>query len=458
MIRKAVSGSSGSSSGSSGGNTGALIGSAIGSLIPGAAGSAITALGSGLDLSLSSGSKGGTEIVPTTTQQDDYSDYIRQINEANRRSQIAGLDKARINALTTLEGEKAGVAPAYYDKRNQAAAASDVNAMNFAKHMAARGIKGAAGAMPEIYRQAGLQGQIGALDRQEAANMADIERRKSGINTAYDYDVTRVNSDIDSQTMQALIDQYNRDREYQLQKGQLTGNLGNATTLQKQQMDAQNTGYYNPYAYAALNDDIMNQLSPYMGNLQAFINENPSSPLTPYAQNLRFQKVMGDPSLQQQYGDQYRTVSGMQAANQNQLSRLEIEAQEIMNSNIPETEKMKLELLRQQVATGRLGPARLQAEIDLIKRQTANIGASSGGTGSWGALTPNQTINIINEETNDLYNEVEKGDITKEKAMAAIEKYRNYPEIYNALMNEIAKVFPGQTMYLEPLGPFKPAS
>ena len=57
--------------------------------------------------------------------------------------------------------------------------------MNFAQYMAARGIKGAAGAMPEIYRQAGLQGQIGALDRQEAANLAAIERQRSNVESGY---------------------------------------------------------------------------------------------------------------------------------------------------------------------------------------------------------------------------------------------------------------------------------
>ncbi len=89
----------------------------------------------------------------------------------------------------------------------------------------------------------------------------------------------------------------------------------------------------------------------------------------------------------------------------------------------------------------------------LTQRSSGGGGNSSGYT-----LTPNQTISIITDEVNDFYGEVEKGDITKEKAVAAIEKYRNYPDVYNALMAEIERVFPGQTMYLEPLGPFKPAS
>ncbi len=78
-------------------------------------------------------------------------------------------------------------------------------AMNFAQYMAARGgIKGgAAGAMPEDIPAGGLQGQIGALDRQEAANLAAIERQRSNVESGYASDVAAANADVESQAMQA---------------------------------------------------------------------------------------------------------------------------------------------------------------------------------------------------------------------------------------------------------------
>ncbi len=154
-------------------------------------------------------------------QMYDPMDYINELKEAQRASRIASLDKARESALSSLDTEKANVAPTYYDKRNQAAAASDVGAMNFAQYMAARGIKGPAGAMPEIYRQAGLQGQIGALDRQEAGEMSAIERQRSNVESGYASDVAAAEADVEAQAMQAAINQINADRAYQLQQAAL---------------------------------------------------------------------------------------------------------------------------------------------------------------------------------------------------------------------------------------------
>ncbi len=158
---------------------------------------------------------------PQIPEMYDPTRYINELKEAQRASRIASLDKARSAALSSLDTEKANVAPTYYDKRNQAAAASDVGAMNFAQYMAARGIKGAAGAMPEVYRQAGLQGQIGALDRQEAGDLSAIERQRSNVESGYASDVAAAEADVESQAMQNFINQWNANRAYQLQQAAL---------------------------------------------------------------------------------------------------------------------------------------------------------------------------------------------------------------------------------------------
>lgn len=148
----------------------------------------------------------------------DTTEYVNQLRDAQRRSRISALDKAKSTALSALDTEKAAVAPTYYDKRNAAAANSEVGAMNFAQFMAARGIKGAAGAMPEIYRNAGLQGQIGALDRQEASELGAIERQRANIESGYASDVAAADADVEAQAMQSMIDQYNANRTYALQQ------------------------------------------------------------------------------------------------------------------------------------------------------------------------------------------------------------------------------------------------
>lgn len=253
--------------------------------------------------------------------QFDPTEYINQLKEAQRRSRIASLDKARSSALSSLEDEKAAVAPTYYDKRNQAAAASDVGAMNFAQHMAARGIKGAAGAMPEIYRNAGLQGQIGALDRAEASALAGIERQRSNVEAGYASDVAAAEADVESQAMQNIINQWNQNRQYELQAAGLTGNLGGTRTLAGQEFD--------------------------------------------------WSRSSSNPSVQSQILA-------------NRAQELENAAREIQNSYLPDTLKLQAQRLEQQVRAGSLDYDTALAQLNQIKAQTAKYqrDASAGGGGT----------------------------------------------------------------------------
>lgn len=272
-----------------------------------------------------------TQLDPLEAQAEPYdpNEYINQLKQAQLQSRIAALDKARTGALSALDTEKANVAPAYYDKRNQAAAASDVGAMNFAQYMAARGIKGAAGAMPEVYRQAGLQGQIGALDRQEAANLAAIENQKANINTGYESDVAAANADVEAQALQNYINQMNADRAYQLQQAQLTGSLGDTRTLAGQEFD---------------------------------YSKSPSNPEV-----------------------QYRILA-------NKQMELSNAAQEIKNSYLPETLKLEAQQLVQKVNAGQYDADTALAQLNQIKAQTANYNRLASGGGSSGGLTTSQEL------------------------------------------------------------------
>jgi hypothetical protein len=267
---------------------------------------------------------------PEEEKEFDPTEYIEQLKTAKRQSLLAALDKARATALAGLETEKANVAPTYYDARNRAAAASDVGAMNFAQYMAARGIKGAAGAMPEIYRQAGLQGQIGALDRAEANAIANIERQRSNIESGYASDVAAAEADVESQAMQALIDQWNQNRMYELQKAGLTGSLGDERTL---------------------------------AGLEYDYSRSPSNPAV-----------------------QAQILANKRAA-------LEIAYQEIVNSYLPQTLKMEAEKLKQQVDAGQYDADIALAQLNQIRAQGRSSGSSGGGGSSGaGGLTESQLI------------------------------------------------------------------
>jgi len=185
-----------------------------------------------------------------------------------KESYITALENALRSNISQLESELAKIQPFYYDKRNEAAASSDIGALNFAQYMASRGVKGAAAGLPEIYRNAALQQRIGTLDAAEAQDVAEVERarsdvqreyeanlanvlknyasdlkaledyylrQKSGLGSAFEQDRLAALAGIDAQRLQATIEQMNRDRQFGLQEGQLMGMYKGKPTLEMQQ-------------------------------------------------------------------------------------------------------------------------------------------------------------------------------------------------------------------------------
>jgi len=233
------------------------------------------------------------QYTPTQTQpQDPYADMLaeierrqRELAEAQRQSRIAALSKQKEQALSSLQAEEAALKPYYYDLRNRTAAQSDIAAKNFAEYMAAQGIRGSAAGLPEIYRNAALQGQLGALSRQEAADIADIARRRSGIESAYESDVAAAMADIDAQTLQNYIDNM---RMIQAQRVADLAAQGKTSTgeLTLQGREAQQNELARQAALLA---------ARYYDDIQAYINTlDPNDPLVPYLYAERQKKIQAE--------------------------------------------------------------------------------------------------------------------------------------------------------------------
>jgi hypothetical protein len=224
----------------------------------------------------------------TSAGSNDYLKEMEKLRKAQRDARIESLKKARDTALSGLEGEESTIDPYYYDKRNQAAAASDVGALNFAQYMASRGIKGSAAGMPEIYRNASLQQQIGGLDRQQAAERSDIARRRSGIESAYASDVASAEADIEAQTMQDYI---NNMRTIQAQR--IADNAAKGLT---------STGELTLAGKNAQNSELERQAAliaqANYENIQEEIDRiaaiDPNDPLIPYLQAERQKKIKNE--------------------------------------------------------------------------------------------------------------------------------------------------------------------
>jgi hypothetical protein len=190
--------------------------------------------------------------TPTYTMPD-----YQALYDAQLEATINALQKQRDSALSDLENSKSGIGSKYYDKRNQAGARSDIGALNFAQYMGSRGVSGNAGAMPEIYRNAALQGQIGALDQQEAQEYAGIESQKAQINSAYQNDVASARANTEAMALQSQIEQQRIDQ---------------AAALEQQRYDTQMKTQADVTAYNRLQDtknEYANTVGRFGDNYQA---------------------------------------------------------------------------------------------------------------------------------------------------------------------------------------------
>jgi hypothetical protein len=190
-------------------------------------------------------------------QQAQYEAQLKALKEAQIQSRINALNSQRTSALSGLDTAQSNLAPMYYDKRNQAAAASDKGALNFAQFMASRGVQGNAGAMPEIYRNAALQGQIGALNQQELSENAAIEAQRRDINAAYESDVAAARAEAEAQALQNTL-----NMQMQAQKD----------ALEQARYDTQMKTQADVTAYNRLQDtknEYANTVSRFGDNYQA---------------------------------------------------------------------------------------------------------------------------------------------------------------------------------------------
>lgn len=206
-------------------------------------------------------------MMPTMGNNNTPQSYIDQLNNARLDATLAALGKSRDAALSNLNSEKGSIQPKYYDARNQVAAGSQQAARNFAEFMAARGgTSSGTNAQAELTRNMGLQGNLGALGRQETQAYTDIARRTSDLQNAYESDVAGARAGIEADRMSALLNQYNTDRQLQLQIDQLMGVRNGQKTLAGQQFDRSVLEYDRNYDYQVGRDKITDAQQQWQNN------------------------------------------------------------------------------------------------------------------------------------------------------------------------------------------------
>ena len=336
-----------------------------------------------------------TAALPTVS---DNSTDIEKLYQAQQEARISALGKARDASMSALTGEQAAIAPQYEQGRNAAGSASEIQARNFAEYMANRGMSNSgASAQMEISRQGALQGQVGALNQQETAANADIERRRSGVTSGYESDAATAQAEIRAQQTAAIIAERNRVYESNYRRAvDIYGMESQQAQQAYQQMrDAMgDTLQVDQIAYGRGRDAVSDARAFNQDEYARWQNENAMA-LQQYA--LQYQAgrdTVGDTQWQTQYNQgvtesnrtfdlQKQTTEANLAANalDMQIKQAQLELQTDPNSPDNKIKALQLASAQQQLEEAKVlaqyAPAEAAARIAQIKAATSASWAST---------------------------------------------------------------------------------
>lgn len=175
----------------------------------------------------------------------DYEADLNRLKEQQKQQAIADLEKQKQQSLSDLNAEEATIKPTYYKKKDSANVQNQVAARNFHEYLANNGRSNSGiGAQYEMSRQNTLQRSLNDLNAEEAGAVADIARRKTDVNNAYNTGLTSANAQIEANYITNLLNEKQKawereqkQREYEESVRQFNENLA----LQKQQLYARSS-------------------------------------------------------------------------------------------------------------------------------------------------------------------------------------------------------------------------
>lgn len=125
--------------------------------------------------------KDGLEVVNNITPSNNTNNYSQTTTQQNFKqdnsTQISQIKAGLNTKLANYNSQEDQIKQKYYNLINIKQSLIDTATMNFAQNAAARGIKGNAAQMPEMY-SAGLRSQIAELQQQEQSEISQIEQLK----------------------------------------------------------------------------------------------------------------------------------------------------------------------------------------------------------------------------------------------------------------------------------------
>lgn len=171
-----------------------------------------------------------------------YEADLQKLKEQQQKKAMEDLKNQQKQSLSNLNAEEATIKPTYYKKKDTANVQNQLASKNFAEYLANSGRSNSGiGAQYEMSRQATLQRNLNELNTEEAAAIADINRRKTDVNNAYESGLASANAQIEADYITNLLNERQKawerqqaEKEYQESIRQFNANLA----LQKAQLAA----------------------------------------------------------------------------------------------------------------------------------------------------------------------------------------------------------------------------
>lgn len=146
----------------------------------------------------------------------DYESDLNKLKDAQRQQALSDLEKQKNQALSDLNAEESKIKPTYYKKKDTANTQNQLAAKNFHEYLANTGrYNSGIGAQYEMARQNSLQRSLNDLNTQEVAEFADINRRRTDVNNAYNSGLASANAQIEANYIQNLLNERQKAWERQ---------------------------------------------------------------------------------------------------------------------------------------------------------------------------------------------------------------------------------------------------
>ena len=152
----------------------------------------------------------------------DYENQLNKMKEAQKQSAIADLETTRNQALSDLQQERETNAANFNTQRNQTNVKNQIAAKNFKEYLVNSG-RANSGIMPqyEMNRQNNLQRSLNDINSSQNMALADINRRGTLANQAYNTGLQSANAQIEANYINNLLTQQQAAWDREMQERQL---------------------------------------------------------------------------------------------------------------------------------------------------------------------------------------------------------------------------------------------